>query len=114
VAKPRNSKLNPFLFLTHISFALGYFRSKLKPRRYPYIATPTDNPYNVNHGYSNRYNYQAVFTPVGSTEPTPTPTGTSTGTLGGLTTETGIIIALVVIIIIILIAFGVFASRRKK
>ena len=83
---------------------------------YPYTATPTDNPYNVNHGYGNRYSYQAVFTPIGSTEPTPTggATVTPTGTLGGLTTETGIIIGLVVVIIIILIAFGVFASRRKK
>jgi|WetSurMetagenome_2_1015567.scaffolds.fasta_scaffold132210_1 hypothetical protein len=82
---------------------------------YPYTATPTDNPYNVNHGYGNKYNYQAVFTPVGSTEPTPVgATPTPTGTMGGLTTETGIIIALVVVIVIILIAFGVFASRRKK
>ena len=38
---------------------------------YPYTATPTENPYNVNHGYGNRYDYQAVFVPTGSTEPTP-------------------------------------------
>ena len=30
---------------------------------YPFTATPTDNPYNVNHGYGNRFAYQAVFTP---------------------------------------------------
>ena len=34
---------------------------------------PTDNPYNVNHGYGATYSYQAIFVPVGSTEPTPTP-----------------------------------------
>jgi len=47
---------------------------------YPYTATPTDNPYNVNHGYGNRFDYQAVFVPVGSTEPTPTGGVTSTPT----------------------------------
>ncbi len=39
---------------------------------YPFTATPTDNPYNVNHGYGNTYSYQAVFIPTGTTEPTPT------------------------------------------
>ena len=83
---------------------------------YPYTATPTDNPYNVNHGYGNKFSYQPVFTPTGSTEPTPTggATATPTGTIGGLTMDSAIIIGLVVVIIIILIAFGVFASRRKK
>jgi hypothetical protein len=86
---------------------------------YPYTATPTDNPYTVDHGYGNRYDYQAVFTPTGSTEPTPTGgtggvTPTPTGIMGGLTTDTGIIIALIVVIVIILIAFGVFASRRRR
>ncbi len=83
---------------------------------YPYTATPTDNPYKVDHGYGNRYDYQAVFTPVGSTEPTPTggATATPTGGMGGLSTDTWIIVALVVVIIIILIGFGVFAMRKKK
>ncbi len=86
---------------------------------YPYTATPTDNPYNVNHGYGNRYDYQPVFTPTGTgPTPTPTPTGgataTPTGTIGGLTTDSAIIIGLVVVIIVILIAFGVYASRRRK
>jgi len=82
---------------------------------YPYTATPTDNPYNVNHGYGNRFDYQAVFTPTGSTEPTPSggATSTPTGSMG-ISTDTGIIIALVVVIVIILIAFGVFAMRKKK
>jgi hypothetical protein len=81
---------------------------------YPYTATPTDNPYNVNHGYGNRYSYQAVFTPVGSTEPTPTGGATATPGVGGLSSDMWIIIGLVVVIIILLIAFGVFATRRKK
>ncbi len=77
---------------------------------------PTANPYNVNHGYGYTYYYQAVFTPTGSTEPTPvgaTPTPNG-GTVGGLSMEMVIIIALVVVIVIILIAFGVFAMRRNK
>jgi hypothetical protein len=39
---------------------------------YPYTAQPTDNPYTVDHGYGNRFSYQAVFTPEGTTVPTPT------------------------------------------
>ena len=75
---------------------------------------PTDNPYNVNHGYGDTYRYQAVFTPIGTTETTPTPTAApnSGGTVAGMSTETWIIIGLVVVIIVILI--GVFATRRKK
>lgn len=73
--------------------------------------TPTDNPYNVNHGYGATYSYQAVFTPIGSNEPTPTPTQSGTGT--GMSTDTWIIIALVVVIAIILVGFGVFATRKK-
>ena len=38
---------------------------------YPFTATPTVNPYNVNHGYGATYQYQAVFLPAGSTGPTP-------------------------------------------
>lgn len=77
--------------------------------------TPTDNPYNVNHGYGATYRYQAVFTPVGSTVgPSPTPTPTSGGAMGGLSNEMWIIIGLVVVIVVILVGFGVFASRRKR
>lgn len=79
---------------------------------YPFTATPTDNPYTVDHGYGNRFVYQAVFVPTESTLPTPTPS--SGGTLGGMSNETWIIIGLVVVIIIVLIAFGVYAARRKK
>jgi uncharacterized surface protein with fasciclin (FAS1) repeats len=73
--------------------------------------TPTDNPYNVNHGYGATYEYQAVFTPIGSTQPTPTPT--PSGTTAGMTNETYIIIGLVAVIVVILIGFGIYASRKK-
>ena len=33
---------------------------------------PTDNPYNVNHGYGNTYYYQPVFTQSDTTSPSPT------------------------------------------
>jgi hypothetical protein len=73
--------------------------------------TPTDNPYNVNHGYGDTYRYQAIFTPIGSsTNPTPTPTpGPNV-----MSMETWIIIALIAVIAVILVAFGVYSSRRKK
>jgi hypothetical protein len=77
--------------------------------------SPTENPYNVNHGYGYTYYYQAVFTPVGSTEPTPTATPTgNNGMPGGISTEMAIIIALVVVIVVLLAAFGVFAMRKNK
>lgn len=77
--------------------------------------TPTNNPYNVNHGYGDTYRYQAVFTPVGSTvAPSPTPTPTSIGGMGGLSNEMWIIIGLVVVIVVILVGFGVYAGRRRR
>jgi hypothetical protein len=77
---------------------------------YPFTATPTENPYTVGHGYGFRYNYQAVFVPVESTQPPPT-----TGGGGGVSTETVIIIAAVVIVVVILVAIGaVVYSRRSK
>jgi len=80
---------------------------------YSFDNTPTDNPYNVNHGYGNTYSYQPVFVLTGSTEPgaaTPTPGST----IAGMSLETVAIIGLVVVIIVILIAFGVYAARRRK
>jgi hypothetical protein len=76
----------------------------------PVNLTPTSNPYNVNHGYGYTYYYQAVFTPVGTTEPTPTPSDVT----GGMTNETWIIIGLVIVIVVVVAAFGVFESKRKK
>lgn len=82
---------------------------------YPFNPNPTDNPYNVNHGYGQTYYYQAVFTPTGVTEPTPVgATPTPAPILAGLTMDTLIIILLVVVIIVILIAFGIYASRKRK
>ena len=72
---------------------------------------PTDNPYNVNHGYGATYVYQAVFVPIGTTEATPTPT--PSGTTTGMTNETLIIIALVIVIIVIIIGFGAYMTKRK-
>jgi hypothetical protein len=69
---------------------------------YPYTATPTDNPYNVNHGYGNRFAYQAVFTPEGSTEPTPSvPEFSSVAAIG-------------VALVLVAVAFGTITYRRKK
>lgn len=31
---------------------------------YSFTATPTDNPYNINHGYGYTYSYQPVFVPT--------------------------------------------------
>jgi hypothetical protein len=68
---------------------------------YPFTATPTDNPYTVDHGYGNTFSYQPVFTPEGTTEPTPTvPEFSSIATIG-------IALALVAV------AFGTIAYRRK-
>jgi hypothetical protein len=72
---------------------------------------PTNNPYNVNHGYGATYSYQAVFTPIGSTEPTPTPT--PTGTVAGMSNETWIMIALAVIIVVLLVVLAVVLMKKK-
>jgi hypothetical protein len=81
---------------------------------YAFTATPTDNPYTVDHGYGYHYNYQPVFTPVGSATPTPSgPTPTPGGTSGGMSTDTWIIIALVIVIIVMAIGFGVYAAKKK-
>ena len=65
---------------------------------YPYTAQPTDNPYTVDHGYGNRFSYQPVFTPEGTTVPTPTIPEFST-----------IIVALA----LVAIAFGTYTVRRR-
>ena len=69
---------------------------------YPFTATPTDNPYNVNHGYGNMYSYQPVFTPTGTTTPTPT------------VPEFSSIATIVVALALVAIALGTYAYRRKK
>lgn len=68
---------------------------------YPYTAMPTDNPYNVNHGYGNMFSYQAVFTPTGTTEPTPSvPEFSSVAAIG-------------VALVLVAVAFGTITYRRK-
>jgi hypothetical protein len=89
---------------------------------YPFTSTPTDNPYNVNHGYGNSYSYQAVFQPVGTTEPTPSggspgTTGTPSGGggFGGLSMDVWwAIIAGIVILAVLLIAWAIYSSRRRR
>lgn len=78
----------------------------------PVDLTPTENPYNVNHGYGLTYYYQAVFVPVG--ESTPTPTTSINGPIGGMSTETWIIIGLVIVILAILVGFSVYIAKLKK
>jgi hypothetical protein len=73
---------------------------------------PTDNPYNVNHGYGETYDYQAVFIPIGTAEPTPTPTSTSNASMD-ISASLWIIIGLVIVIIVILIIFGIYAYKKK-
>jgi hypothetical protein len=68
---------------------------------YPFTATPTDNPYNVNHGYGNAFSYQAVFSPIGSTEPTPT------------VPEFPSIATIIVAITAVTIAVGTYGLKRK-
>jgi hypothetical protein len=68
---------------------------------YPFTATPTENPYNVNHGYGNMFSYQAVFTPTGTTEPTPSvPEFSSVAAIG-------------VALLLVAVAFGTITYRRK-
>jgi hypothetical protein len=63
---------------------------------------PTDNPYNVNHGYGNMFSYQAVFTPSGTTESTPSaPEFSSAAAIG-------------VALILAEVAFGTITYHRKS
>jgi hypothetical protein len=80
----------------------------------PVNLSPTDNPYNVNHGYGYTYYYQAVFTQVGSSEPGVTSTPASGGTAIAGASSDYLIIGLIVVIVIVLVAFGIYAMRRKK
>lgn len=70
---------------------------------YPFTPTPTDNPYNVNHGYGSTYNYQAVFSPVGAS-PGPSPT---------IPEYSGAAV-IAVAALLVAIAIGTFAIRRRK
>ncbi len=69
---------------------------------YPYTAQPTDNPYTVDHGYGNTFSYQPVFTPEGSTVPTPT------------IPEISSIATVAIILALVAVAFGTIVYRRKN
>jgi hypothetical protein len=72
---------------------------------YSFTATPTNNPYNVNHGYGNTYSYEAVFTPISSST-SATPTVNEFSSAG----------AIIIAAILVLVAFGTYtyARRTKK
>ena len=72
---------------------------------YSFTDTPTDNPYNVNHGYGNTYTYQPVFSPT-STSPTPTPT------IPEFSTQATVTIA--VLLVSVSIIFGAYTYRKRK
>ncbi len=81
---------------------------------YPTDYTPTDNPYTVGHGYGYTYYYQPVFTPVGSPGSSASPSSSPAGMIGGLSTETWIIIALVIVLIVMAIGFAAYTMRSRK
>ncbi len=81
---------------------------------YAFTATPTDNPYTVGHGEGNRYNYQPVFIPVGTTVPTPSATATPFTIMGNFTMDTAIILALVIVIVVLAVGFGLYARKTRK
>jgi hypothetical protein len=48
----------------------------------PFTTEPTDNPYNVNHGYGYTYYYQPVFTQSSNASGSPAPSASSGGSTG--------------------------------
>ncbi len=64
---------------------------------YSFTDTPTDNPYNVNHGYGYTYSYQPVFSR--NVIPEFSPVGTA---------------ILAVILIAVAVGAGAFAAKRKS
>ncbi len=69
---------------------------------YSFTDTPTNNPYNVNHGYGNTYTYLPVF------KPTSTSTSSSP-TVPEFSSAAAVVIALA----LVAVAFGTYAYRRK-
>ncbi len=70
----------------------------------PLNLEPTDNPYNVNHGYGATYYYQPVFTQSGGASPGPSPT----------IPEFSEAAAAVLAVALVAVAVGTFAYKRKK
>ncbi len=73
---------------------------------YSFTDTPTDNPYNVNHGYGNAYYYQPVFSLVSSSSATPTATTPEFSSAA--------VIGVVVALIAVLLASGLYAYGKRK
>ncbi len=73
---------------------------------YSFTDTPTDNPYNVNHGYGNAYYYQPVFSMVSSSSSSPTPTTPEFSSIA--------IIGIVVALIAVLLATGLYKYGKGK
>ena len=67
---------------------------------YPLNLEPTDNPYNINHGYGEIYYYQPVFTQ--STSPTPSPSIPEFSVLA------------VVLLLAAIVPLVIFARKNKK
>ena len=67
---------------------------------YSFTDTPTNNPYNVNHGYGNTYTYQPVFK-LTSTSTSPT------------VPEYPSAAAIVIALALVAVAFGTYAFKRK-
>jgi len=67
---------------------------------YSFTDTPTNNPYNVNHGYGNTYTYQPVFKPTSSTTSPTVP-------------EYSSVAAIFVALALVAVAFGTYAFKRK-
>lgn len=71
---------------------------------YAFTDMPTDNPYNVNHGYGNTYTYQPVFTANSpATSPTPTPK----------VPEFSSAAAILIAAILVIVAFGTYTHTKK-
>jgi hypothetical protein len=69
--------------------------SPLSHGAYSFTATPTDNPYTVDHGYGNTYSYQAVFSPTNAVP------------------EFSSIATIALALVLVAIAFGTYAYKRK-
>jgi hypothetical protein len=67
---------------------------------YSFTNAPTDNPYNVNHGYGSTYSYQPVFKLTSSTTSPTVP-------------EYSGVAAIIVALALVVVAFGTYAFKRK-
>lgn len=71
---------------------------------YSFTDTPTNNPYNVDHGYGYTYYYQPVFSPTSTTKPSTSPT---------IPEYSGAAV-IAVILALALAAFGTYELARRK